>query len=68
MSDPEELSRILNFWGPENLLKQAAGIQPRYFGSYAGNIAFLAQAHFTSLRWVRNLCGLIGLANAIGSF
>jgi hypothetical protein len=48
-------------------MNEANAIQPR-FGSYFGNIAFLAHAHFGSLKLIRNLFGILAFADAIGSY
>src|SRR5437016_2800641 len=37
LCDPEEQTRILKHYGPD-LTKRAATVEPRFLGSYAGNI------------------------------
>jgi hypothetical protein len=68
MSNPQELHRILEFWGPQTLRNEAAIIEPRFFNSYSGNIAFLAKVHFTHLKWIRNAALLVALADVIASY
>jgi DNA-directed RNA polymerase subunit RPC12/RpoP len=68
LRNPAELERIIRLWGPQDILIQASKIQPHFFNSYSGNVAFLAGTFFSALRTGRNISGCLALGVAVGSY
>lgn len=67
LSNREELQRLLDFLGQQQLENEALDVKP-VFGSYAANIAAFERAHLDSLVRTRNALLIVALALLGGSY